>query len=263
MSKVVVFGKKESIYTKMVVYNLCEKGVNFDLILESPVKNGNKTEKNIFNKLRRTFGAGAFKPLKPFHWFTFFLLFERFKSKSNPEIIRLINKYKGVSLKASAEFSNINDSECAEYLESMKYDYALFAGVGIVKGGIIGLIKNHCLNAHPAPLPECRGGGALECTLYKKIKPSVSVHVATAGIDEGDIFLVKELEMQSNDNFMTITHKLTELCAVELVSVCKRLVDQELISLTPNNGELNFWQDWNFEKQLCARKNLKEMLRNI
>lgn len=262
MNKIVVLGKENSLYTKMVVHYLSKCCIDFDLILESARPNKKKFTVPILSKLILLLNSGAFKPLSLFHWFTWFLLFDRIKNKNNSVLIEISKKYIDTLLNPCLVVSSINDAKTVTFLEKQSYDYALFAGVGIVKGYVIDLINKSCLNSHPAPLPDCRGGGALECTLYKGLKPSVSVHIATEGIDEGDIFSVKELKLERNDNFITITHKLTELCAKELVGVFKRLVDQENILLAPNSGELNYWRDWMVEKQIHARRELKLLLRD-
>ena len=109
-------------------------------------------------------------------------------------------------------------------MKQKRYEFAIFAGVGIVKSDIIESISRYCLNAHPAPLPNCRGGGALECTLYNGLNPGVSVHQATEGIDEGDIFSLTDLALRESDNFLTVSVRLDELCAEQLVLVLNKFL---------------------------------------
>ena len=262
-NRVVVFGKENSLYTKMVVYHLKNSSLDFDLILESGVQKKDKKRIHLWKKLKRLLNAGAFKSLSIFHWFTWFLLYERYKNKKNATIEKILIQYNGLELQPDFIVSSINNKVSIKYLKDKKYDYALFAGVGIVKNKVIEQIQKQCINAHPAPLPQCRGGGALECTLFNKLNPSVSVHIATEGIDEGDIFAVKSLKLYPNDNFLTLTNRLTELCAIELVDVTKKILNAEPINLIKNNGELNYWKDWSDFKQIQARANLKRMLKDV
>jgi folate-dependent phosphoribosylglycinamide formyltransferase PurN len=262
-NRIVVFGKKNSLYTKMVIFYLIKLSINFDLIVDSDfVKKKNKITL-YFTKIKNLLSNGAFKSLSVFHWFTWFLLYEKLKNRNNPAVKEIKNKYKNIELKPDAIFSNINNDESISYLKNKNYDYALFSDVGIIKKEVINQINIACLNAHPAPLPECRGGGALECTLFKMLSPSVSVHIATEGIDEGDIFSVKTIKLYSTDNFVTISCRLNEMCAIELTEVINKILNNESINMIKNNGILNYWKDWCSAKQIKARQNLKIMLRDV
>ena len=260
-AKIVVLGKKNSLYTKMVVCQLKEKGIDFDLILEESKKE--EASLSIISKFKRILNSGAFTSLSIFNWFTWYLLIERHRNKKNSKVLDLVSKYADTALNPSLYVDNINNDSAKKFLNDNSYEYAVFAGVGIVKNEVISILQKFCINAHPAPLPECRGGGALECTLLKGLKPSVTVHVATAGIDEGEIINVQELKLTSDENFVTVTHRLTEKCAIEISKVCKMLIQNERIALKPNGGELNYWRDWNAKKQLVARRNLKRLLRDV
>ena len=245
----------------MVAYQLKEKAIDFDLILEGSEKE--QPSLSIISKLKRILSSGAFTSLSIFNWFTWYMLIERHRNKKNSTVLDLVSKYADTPLNPSLHVENINNEGTKKFLKDNGYEYAVFAGVGIVKNEVISILQRFCINAHPAPLPECRGGGALECTLLKGLKPSVTVHVATAGIDEGEIINVQELELTSDENFVTVTHKLTEKCAIEISKVCQLLIQNERVALKPNGGKLNYWRDWNAKKQLVARRNLKRLLRDV
>lgn len=261
-NKIVVFGCVDSIYTKMVCYYLNKNRINYDLIGQSTDALKNKKE-NFFFRLKRLLNSGAFKGLSFFSPFVLYLLFEKYKAKKNYKIRRVYEKYKSVNIEADFIVENINSESCLRILQNNSYDYALFGGVGIVGKPIINSINKFCINAHPAPLPECRGGGALECTLYKKLQPGVSVHIATPGIDEGKIIKRSELEIKcKNDfDFQYISTKLTEKCAIELANVARQLLDNIDIQYAENDGHLNYWKDWNTIKQIKARLQLKRIRR--
>jgi methionyl-tRNA formyltransferase len=147
-------------------------------------------------------------------------------------------------------------------LEANNFDYALLAGVGIVDECILDTILIATLNAHPAPLPECRGGGALEQTLYKKLVPAVSVHIVTPGIDEGDILEVENLSLDKNDSFDSVYFRLGLLCGEVLVRVLEKVLVEGEYRRSPNNGKLNYWIDANEQLQKTARLTLKALLRH-
>lgn len=261
-NKIVVFGCPDSIYTKMLCYHLDENQINYDLIGQATDFLKNK-KNNYFFRLKNLLNSGAFKGLSIFSPFILYLLFEKYKAKNNNKIKRVYEKYTSVNKEADFIVENINSESCLKILQDNNYDYALFGGVGIVSKPIINSIKKFCINAHPAPLPECRGGGALECTLYKKLQPGVSIHIATPGIDEGKIIKKIELEFKckSDFNFQYISAKLTELCAIELANVAKEILDDMVIEYKDNDGHLNYWKDWSTIKQVKARLYLSKACR--
>lgn len=260
--KVVVFGKKDALYTKMVVFNLNKLSINFDLILESDFSNKKKSI-FFFSKLKKLLNSGYFKPLSVFHWFTWFLLFEKLINRNNQVVEEIKNRYKNVKLIPNAIFSNLNSNDCIVLLKKKKYDYALFSSVGIISKEVINQINVACINAHPAPLPECRGGGAIVCTFFKMLPPSVSVHIATEEIDKGDIFSVKSIKLQQTDNIVTISARLTEMCSIELTNIINKIINKQYVKIIKNDGVLNYWKDWSYSKQIKARKNFKLMLKNL
>lgn len=261
-NKIVVFGCPDSIYTKMLCYHLDENQINYDLIGQATDFLKSK-KNNYFFRLKNLLNSGAFKGLSIFSPFILYLLFEKYKAKNNNKIKRVYEKYTSVNKEADFIVENINSESCLKILQDNNYDYALFGGVGIVSKPIINSIKKFCINAHPAPLPECRGGGALECTLYKKLQPGVSIHIATPGIDEGKIIKKIELEFKckSDFNFQYISAKLTELCAIELANVAKEILDDMIIEYKDNDGHLNYWKDWSTIKQVKARFYLSKACR--
>ena len=132
----------------------------------------------------------------------------------------------------------------------------------IIKSEILDHAKL-CINAHPAKLPECRGGGALECSLFKKIPISVTIHKVTEGIDEGDILSISELKLRKSDNFGTLNYRLTELSAIKLNEFISKYFEDYNFEIIKNSGNLNFWKDWTAKKQLIARINLYKMKKKL
>jgi folate-dependent phosphoribosylglycinamide formyltransferase PurN len=253
-SKFVVFGCVQSSYTKMLCYYLNENRIDYDLIGQLD-HDSNTKKAGFYLRLRRLLNSGPFKGLSSFSPFILYLLHERYRARSYDKIKKLHEHYSLIDIKPDLVVENINSDKCLNFLKLKGYDYALFGGVGIVGEPIISSIKKFCINAHPAPLPDCRGGGALECTLYKKLNPAVSVHIATPGIDEGEVIKKTELEFKckSDFDFQYISAKLKELCAIELANVAKEIVDKVDFEYENNDGHLNYWKDWSTIKQVKAR----------
>ena len=130
-------------------------------------------------------------------------------------------------------------------------------------GAIIDAFGICCLNAHPAPLPQCRGGGALINTLYYKLQPAVSVHVATAGIDEGEILRVTPLPVCKDDGYDSLNLRLAALCADTLAEVVQELAGGQPVKGMPNTGHLHYWKDCTLERQRAALRQLRRLKESL
>lgn len=263
-NKICILGNN-SIYTKMICKELDENNMDYRLILEktSVPKKVYFSKLCIFPlKLDNLLNAGKYKALPKLSIFTFKLIIEDFLFKKSTKYKEIIKPYVNYSPKTKNIYytPNVNHVQTSKIIENLNCDIGIFGGVGIVDSLIIEKFNKFCLNAHPAPLPECRGGGALENTLFYALKPSVSVHYGTAGIDEGKIIKVNELKLSKDDCFNSISNKLTVLCAKSLVDVIIDLENNTTLSLKDNKGKLHYWKDCNISIQKIARNNLKKLL---
>jgi len=158
---------------------------------------------------------------------------------------------------------SINSKSSLKYLKKMKFDLGLLAGVGILSNETLKTFKKFCLNAHPAPLPECRGGGALINTLAQNLVPAASVHIVREGIDAGEILQVAPLKLNKKDCFNSIESRLAIHCAENLSNVVKKIISGKKYKAKKNSGKLHQWKDCTVDKQRTALFNLKKLLKKI
>ena len=261
MARVCVLAKEGSVYANMVMTELTDNKVDFDVIWVKKKRSKDRMSNWLlipFN-LYKSVSTGRFKALSKFNWWTWSLFF---KMRNQPisddlqeKLKRFINKrFEGYYV------SSVNHVVTYKYLQANSYDIGILAGVDIVNDFILKEFSEVCLNAHPAPLPECRGGGALENTLLQNLQPSSSVHQVTGGIDEGDIYKVKEIELDRTDNFRSLYLKLNMLGAEMLANITKGILDGQQLDVTKNTGKLYYWKDLTLEKQKKAHQNLKKKL---
>lgn len=257
---VVVFGREGALETKVVIKFLNQQEIQYKLILERPTSAPKR--KMILSMLllaESLFSSGRFKALSPFRFFTWKVFFQLQVFKRSKRRRELEAPFCNVSLQADICVPSINHVRAYKYLEANSFDYALLAGVGIVDECILDIISIATLNAHPGPLPECRGGGSLEQALYKNFLPAVSVHIVTPGIDEGDILKVEKLSLEKNESYDSVYFRLGILCGEVLVRVLKKALQEGEYRRSPNNGELHYWIDANELVQKTARLNLKAL----
>ena len=262
LRKIAIIGEPKGLYTKILCSYLVKNNfIEFDII----AKKNRKEKKTIFyeffkfiNKIKNIYSEGKHRAIKWYHPFNLILILERLEARNNQIIKNIKNKYQILKLKETSKIHlvpKINSLETKKILINEKYDLVVLTDAPIIKSEILDNARL-CINAHPAKLPECRGGGAIECTLLKKLPISVTIYKVTEGIDEGDIISISELKLKKSDNISTIKYRITELSAIKLSEFISNYSDDYNFQIINNSGKLNFWKDWTAEKQLMARFNL-------
>lgn len=266
-NKICLLGN-DSIYTKMVCKKFDESNIEYILILEKKQNNqetGISKLLNILTKLDNLLSSGKYKALSLFNLFTLKVFIEDLIYRKSLKRKLILEEYVDYVPKTDEVYytPDVNHVKTSRIIKNINADIGVFAGVGIVHGLIIEEFNKFCLNAHPAPLPQCRGGGALENTLNYGLKPSASVHFGTAGIDEGKIIKIKELKIDRDDTFNSISTKLPILCAELLTEVIICINNNEKFDLIDNDGKLHYWKNCIVDIQKSSRKNLKKLLSKL
>jgi methionyl-tRNA formyltransferase len=248
----------------MVVDSFRKQGLEFSLILEGRTRQATLTERILGKPLAiyKALTSGRFKALPKISFFTM-KAFLRERAFSRSQAGRtILDRFQSVRLEG-VRVPSINHVKTLKFIQDGGFDIGILAGVGIVDEIIINAFSRYCLNAHPAPLPQCRGGGALVNTLAYGLQPAVSVHLATAGIDEGGILVVQPLKLQKGDSYESVNLRLAVLCAETLAMVAARIVSGCVIEPETNSGKLHFWKDCTISRQRQAERTLKAMLREL
>lgn len=253
---VCVLGSWDDIYTKMVVKYLEEYKISYDLVLVRAKGQKKQIPRFIhfMNLLFNLLYSGNFIALSKTSFYTYLLVWRIFKYKRSRNYKSLLEPFIDINLQKRAKYivNDVNHVAMYKFLEKEKYDIGLFAGVGVVHPDIIGSFAKFCLNAHPAPLPECRGGGAIQFTLHNRLQPAASVHFATGEIDSGSILLVSEIEVYSSDTINSLSDRVTIHAAEKLVEVTSLILSGKKMIELPNFGKLNYWKHCTKEVQKSA-----------
>jgi len=264
--KICVLGSENDFHTKAVVYFLQKQNINFSLLIKkevfSPPKNSFIMTTKIFIKnFIKTFSNGRYKALPKISIFTYieYLKEKYFNLTKKQHLISEIKPKKNFKTFNVESFESL---KAKNLFRKYKYDIGLLAGVGIIKKETLQKFNLFCLNAHPAPLPECRGGGALINTLANGLAPAASIYIVDEGIDSGEILKVEPLQICKDDCFNSIEVKLGIHCAELLSRILKRILMGQNLKFKKNNGPLHFWKDCTLERQRCALRNLDKIKRN-
>ena len=270
--KICLLGIDDSSYTKMICSEFNKQKIRYDLILvEKRTETRAARVLLVPYKLYVIATEGRFKGLNKFRIFFATEYIKTLWRSLFPKAYYFEKEYNTLSFTdvvrgaSSVYFTpSINHVKTFSILNNANYDIGVLAGVGIVSEPILNSFEQYCLNAHPAPLPFCKGGGALENTLNKNLTPAVSVHKAVRDIDGGEILDIVNLKLSKNDSFDSVYRKLTILCCITMAKNVRSLVSGERPTFSENiGGKLHYWAECNEHIQRNARRNLKKMLADL
>lgn len=112
----------------------------------------------------------------------------------------------------SARTEALNDA-----LRKYKIDMIVLAGyLGIVQPETVAIYENRIINIHPSLIPSFCGMGFYglhvhEAALKRGVKVTgATVHLVTAGVDEGPILLQKAVEVQPDDTPERLQRRVME-----------------------------------------------------
>jgi folate-dependent phosphoribosylglycinamide formyltransferase PurN len=273
--KICLLGTENNQNTRFMIMEMYKKGVEFSLVFERQKKKipteGNFI-KNLSNQCAvffKKFNNGSLKGLSPISYFYWKKIVDRILFSRSYAFKTLTSEYDDTSFhnalcKVETQyFDDINNSEARNYFLDSKFDIGVLGGIGFLSEQTINCFEKFCVNAHPAPLPQCRGGGALENTLSQGLNPSVSIHLVTPEIDGGDILKVVPVKLESNDSFSIVRLKLSIYCYQVLASVVFDVLSGEKLKRISNRGKLFYWKDCTVDVQKKAEKNLKILLAEL
>ncbi len=264
-AEVCLLGVADDLYTKLVMAHFTRRAIPFDLIIvqeRTPLA-------TLPRWLRRLVGviielnSGKYRALSKWSLFPYREYLRQALFYRSNAYRSLVAPYAGLRTADHHPLvvSSVNHVKVRSEIRRQGYRIGVLAGVGIVHGDIIGAFSDCCLNAHPAPLPQCRGGGAVQQTLFRKLTPSTSVHYATPAVDAGGILDVTPLALRPDDTLESLSLRLTMQCADRLAHVTERMLSHEALPVVENTGPLNRWSDCTIEVQRAAHRQLKALLR--
>ncbi len=99
--------------------------------------------------------------------------------------------------------------------EGKRYEWLLNLWSPHILGKSILSLANYRLNVHPSLVPYCRGNDTTAWSIRKGLPAGVSLIEMTEGVDEGDVYVQKEVEynfpMKGKELFNLLKSELEEL----------------------------------------------------
>ena len=152
------------------------------------------------------------------------------------------------------------DNNCFEKLESLKVDIFIVVAFRILPEKFLSIPNICSINLHGSILPQYRGAAPIQWALMNGDKVTgVSVFKIEKRVDSGKIISQKQIVIEDNDNFYSLSKKLSNFGAEILIDVLNKFQenrieykeqDLTLITKAPkiNNKMLQINWAWSAEK---------------
>ena len=131
------------------------------------------------------------------------------------------NKFKPTVVKQYALDNNlevvtpdsVNTDEFINLLKEKNIDYIVVVAFGqLIKENLLEEYKNKIINLHPSSLPKYRGSSPVQFSLLNGDKKThASAMLIEKGMDSGDILNQKEVEIKAEDDFTSLSEKLSKI----------------------------------------------------
>lgn len=151
-----------------------------------------------------------------------------------PHIVELARE-KGVPV---YQFEKIR--EHIEDFKAMNYDLAVTASYGkILPKSFLDL--KPCINVHPSMLPKYRGATPIQSALLNgDTMTGVTIMKTEVGMDDGDIFVQKEVEILPEDNYVSLLDRLAKVGLDLLIETLHKIEDGNAVRTPQDDSKATF-----------------------
>ena len=132
--------------------------------------------------------------------------------------------------------TSVNTPSSLDKIKALKPDLLVTAAYGkILRKKILNIPKYGCINLHPSLLPKYRGPSPINWALFRGDSVTgTSVFFMNKKMDAGDIILQSKLSIQLNDNYGTLSEKLSGKGAQDVMNAIS-LIEHGKDSPVPQN----------------------------
>lgn len=151
-----------------------------------------------------------------------------------PHIVELARE-KGVSV---YQFEKIR--EHIEDFKAIDYDMAVTASYGkILPKSFLDL--KPCINVHPSMLPKYRGATPIQSALLNgDTMTGVTIMKTEVGMDDGDIFVQKEVEILPEDDYVSLLDKLANVGLDLLIETLHKVENGTAVRTPQDDSKATF-----------------------
>ncbi|GDX35516.1 methionyl-tRNA formyltransferase [Alphaproteobacteria bacterium] len=118
---------------------------------------------------------------------------------------------------------NFKEIESIKQFKSLNADIAVVVAYGLlIPKDILDIPKYGCINIHPSLLPRWRGAAPIQRTIIAADKiTAVDIIQMNEGLDTGDILMRKEVILNGDETYQSLSLKLSSIGAEQLTELLK------------------------------------------
>ena len=138
-----------------------------------------------------------------------------------------------------------NNKEEFDYLKKLNADISIVVAYGnIIPEEMLNLTKKGFINIHASLLPKWRGAAPIQRSIMNLDKETgISIMKIKKKLDTGPVCNSYKIDITENDNFETVSNKLSILAAEKISDIVQEILDDKLK-----------FEDQNHEKASYAEK---------
>ena len=162
------------------------------------------------------------------------------------------------------EIDNLHDESFINQLKSLSPDLFVVVAYKVLPQTILEIPKLGSINIHSSLLPKYRGAAPIQHSIMNGDEVTgVSTFLIEQKVDTGNILLQKECKIEEDDNYGTLSSKLSTIGAELLIesiskyydgSIAPVLQDNELATLAPKIKKEDYIINWNKDASVVNNK---------
>ncbi len=132
-----------------------------------------------------------------------------------------------------------NNTDFIENIKEISPDLICVAAYGkILNNEILNIPKIGCINIHASLLPKFRGAAPINRAIINGEKETgITLMKMDIGMDTGDIISQSKIQIHNEDTTLTLTNKLAEIGANEIVKLVNRFRDGLNVAYNKQNND--------------------------
>lgn len=129
-----------------------------------------------------------------------------------------------------------------EYILNKKPDIIITCAYGsIVPKVVLDYPSYGCINVHASLLPKYRGASPIVASILNgEKKTGITIMYMDEGIDTGNIIMSRSIEIEDNDNSLSLSNKLSLLGANLLIDTLPKIFEGENFDIPQDNEEATY-----------------------
>ncbi|MEO0123612.1 MAG: methionyl-tRNA formyltransferase [candidate division WOR-3 bacterium] len=163
------------------------------------------------------------------------------------------------------EPENPNEISFIENLALISPDIIVLSAYGyILSGELLRVPKMGGINIHPSLLPKYRGAAPIQRAIMAgEKKTGVTIFFMDEKIDHGKIILQKEIEIDKNDTYGSLSQRLSLLGAEMVIEALRLIENNEYKVIEQNESEMTYAPKIKKEETIINWRDKSEKIYNL